>query len=392
MHDTRPPTRTVLALAISLIALFTGILTDKAWAVMVANTLDNTTAPEDDFGFANVGDKGTTGVYLGYRWVLTAAHTAAADIKFNGTVYEYETGTDIRLKNPADLGLSEYTDLRLFRITEDPFLPSLKIAEDRMNVWADVVMAGNGVNRSDTARAWKVTADYDNEENWTWTVTDPPGDLQGFTMGSGRAVRWGTNRVEPGMFAIQLSATNSFLGFMTRFDQYGATAYEAQAASGDSGGGVFHKRGDQWELVGIMNAVSTYPSQPSSAIFGLETYSTDLTVYRDQILEIITPLGGDANLDGAVNAVDASIMAAHWLRSDGVLWGHGDFNEDGIIDEADAIILGGNWGKTSASAGAAGEAATARAVPEASLAAVFLIGCLALLARRTGRYEQYAVR
>ena len=86
------------------------------------------------------------------------------------------------------------------------------------------------------------------------------------------------------------------------------------------------------------------------------------------------------------------IMAAHWLRSDGVLWGHGVFNEDGIIDEADAIILGGNWGKTSASAGAAGEAATARAVPEASLAAVFLIGCLALLARRTGRYEQYAVR
>lgn len=383
MIETCPPTRTAFAMASLLIALLTAFSADQTRAVMVATTLDNTTAPEDDFGFAHVGEKnGATGVYLGYRWVLSAAHTSAADITLNGTVYPYETGTSIRLNNPAGLGLTEYTDLQLFRIAEDPQLPTLKIAETRMNVWAEVVMAGNGVNRSDTTRAWKVTADYDNEEEWTWTVTDPPGDLQGFDMGSGRAIRWGTNRVEPGLFAIELSTGNSFLGFVTRFDQYSGTAYEAQGVGGDSGGGVFHKRGDQWELVGIMNAVSTYPNQPSSAIFGLETYSTDLTFYRDQILEIITPLGGDANLDGIVNAVDAAIMAAHWGRSDGVLWGQGDFNEDGLIDQADAIILADNWGESKATGAAMSETA-ARAVPEPSLVAVLLAGCIALLARRT---------
>ena len=41
----------------------------------------NTTAPADDPGFANVGNRGgLTGVYLGRRWVLTANHVGEGDI------------------------------------------------------------------------------------------------------------------------------------------------------------------------------------------------------------------------------------------------------------------------------------------------------------------------
>ncbi|MBN2217760.1 MAG: trypsin-like serine protease, partial [Pirellulales bacterium] len=103
----------------------------QARAVMVATTIGNTTAPVDDFGFANVGVKsdGATGVYLGYRWVLTAAHVAATNITLNGHVYQVETDTSTYVTNPTGQGLSTYADLRLYQITEDPWLPTLKIAE-----------------------------------------------------------------------------------------------------------------------------------------------------------------------------------------------------------------------------------------------------------------------
>ena len=369
MNYTKP----VPLIALLLAVILSATCFSQAKAVIVSTTTGNTTAPEDDFGFANVGVKGSsTGVYLGYRWVLTAAHTSAADITLNGQVYQYETGTDTRLTNPTGLGLSEYTDLRLFRITEDPWLPTLKIAETQPEVWDEIVMIGNGNNRADTLKAWNIDTEYSEQETWVWTETDLPGDIQGYLYGSGKTLRWGTNRVEPGMYTISLGSTNQFLGFFTDFDHYDGTEFEAQAATGDSGGGVFHKNGDQWELAGIIHAVSTFPNQPSQAIYGLETYCSDLSVYRDIILDIITPLSGDANLDGTVNAVDASIMAANWGRTDHVLWGHGDFNEDGVVDSEDAALLAQNWG-TSSSGSTPAETALPNAIPEPS-------GCILLLA------------
>jgi len=54
------------------------------------------------------------------------------------------------------------------------------------------------------------------------------------------------------------------------------------------------------------------------------------------------PGPGDANLDGVVNRLDAAHLAAHWLATDAV-WSDGDFNRDGRVDDLDASILAANW-------------------------------------------------
>ncbi|MGD9127959.1 MAG: dockerin type I domain-containing protein [Planctomycetia bacterium] len=63
---------------------------------------------------------------------------------------------------------------------------------------------------------------------------------------------------------------------------------------------------------------------------------TLLTVYA------IEPPPGDANLDGQVDASDATILAGNW-QATGASWSMGDFNGDGSVDASDATILAGNW-------------------------------------------------
>jgi hypothetical protein len=58
--------------------------------------------------------------------------------------------------------------------------------------------------------------------------------------------------------------------------------------TGDSGGGVFLKRGGQWELVGIMFAQFVWPNQPvSTAVFGNLGAHADVFFYRQQILDVM---------------------------------------------------------------------------------------------------------
>ena len=60
----------------------------------------NTNAPADDPGWANVGVLGIgNGVYLGDRWVLTAAHVGAGEIVLAGTTYAAEDGSAVQLTN-----------------------------------------------------------------------------------------------------------------------------------------------------------------------------------------------------------------------------------------------------------------------------------------------------
>ena len=72
--------------------------------------------------------------------------------------------------------------------------------------------------------------------------------------------------------------------------------HEGIATTGDSGGAVFYDNGSQWELAGILFAISLLGGQPpSTSIYGNVTHMVDLAVYRDEILDVIAlpePGGG----------------------------------------------------------------------------------------------------
>jgi hypothetical protein len=100
-----------------------------------------------------------------------------------------------------------------------------------------------------------------------------------------------------------------------------------------------------------------------------------------------TALGGDINLDGTVNSLDASAFGANWQAAVTNGWRGGDFNRDGTVNSLDASFFGANWqamGGTNTplqvngvAGGAGASLGAASAVPEP--ASVALVG-LALLA------------
>lgn len=177
-----------------------------------------------------------SGVYLGYNpntsrgWVLSANHVAApTSITVGGNTYTVQSSTRI--------GTS---DLRLYEIgggVSDPALPSLSsitLASSPAINGDFVLMFGRGFTNS-------------TESPFTW---ETPGGSESNGM------RWGTNTV------TQLSTVDSHPYIVTNFsnpDDPSVTAFEAQGATGDSGGGLFIYRSGQWQLSGIAHFVDDGP-------------------------------------------------------------------------------------------------------------------------------------
>ena len=96
---------------------------------VVRDTTANLVPPDDDPGWSNVGIvRRSTGIYLGDRWMMTAAHVGAGEVKFpDERVFAHDPESIIRLANPTVPGrrLSEETDIILFQLVEDPELPGL---------------------------------------------------------------------------------------------------------------------------------------------------------------------------------------------------------------------------------------------------------------------------
>lgn len=243
---------------------------------------ENTTAPPDDPGWANIGVPGALAVtYLGGGWVISARHVGLFDLNFGGTIIEplphtrtfFETSPGV----PADL--------HVYRILSDPGLPDIDIATSTPPDGSEVLMIGRGRNRG-AATSW--------------------GGYNGWLWGAGLVMRWGNNRITTSGQNIPDSVNPwSTVSIVTTFDLSGGTAFEAQGAVGDSGGPVFYKNGANWELVGVMYAINEHPGQPPQrALDQNETFIAEVAHYS---ADILTAVAGRACSDGVDDDGDGLI-------------------------------------------------------------------------------------
>ena len=148
--------------------------------------------------------------------------------------------------------------------------------------------------------------------------------------------------------------------------------FDGAAAKAENGGAAVpvDSGGGHWALGTSSTVFGGYDVQTASMTpstsFGIQRYFTALDVagLDDLGWEINYPASvyGDANLDGTVDDVDATIMAANWSVGD--TWSQGDFNGDGTVDGDDAALLAANW--------LISPGGTAVSVPEPSPAVLFL--------------------
>ncbi len=225
----------------------------------------NTSAPVDDPGWDYVGLRlGFTAVYLGNGWVVAANHVPLGEVILDGTGYPSVPDSKVQI----DDGMGTFADLAVFQIDPAPAWPLLPISSEPDISGDQVIMIGQGRDRGAAQSACVPSK-------------------RGFLWLTSKTKRWGENEVDA---YDNVLSTDSFY---TVFDKNGLT-YEAQAANGDSGGGVFVKNAGQWELAGIMFATATFGCQPANSAFhGNLAYSSDLAAYRDQIIAIVRPQCSD---------------------------------------------------------------------------------------------------
>ena len=260
-----------------------------------------TTAPADDFGFANVARvfdswNGfyTSGVYLGNGWMLSAYHEVRLDdsgsggfsfgnVVLNGSNYSVNAVTAVRITDPVT---HDPVDLAMYRLTtvpSDPALRTLVIPGSTPAAATALTLMGNGLNRLDTPTYWDVNK---VPSPWTWTVTSTtsgPNIYSGYGYGSGLSLRWGTGAVDG------TDVINDGFGLTSvLYSLFQDSPGSAIAAIGDSGGGVFYKSGATWILCGIMLTIGTpdlpYSGQPdNTSVVGDMTFAANLAAYSSQI-------------------------------------------------------------------------------------------------------------
>lgn len=344
-------------LRLTLLFVLVFCLGPSSYAVVVDDTTANTTAPLDDPGFSNVAQvRAATGVYLGNRWMITASHIGAGTVNFPSIgTFAPEPGSTIQLSNPDYvIDLTEKTDLVLFRLQDDPHLPSLRIRQATPEIGTEALFIGGGRNRADETTYWDVDS---SGTPWVWTEGESPGDFAGFRTNDSTTLRWGSNVVENDeQFFFEFDANHTVpvltnaggqtfdtITVVTEFDApdtvrgIAAVDHESQAVSNDSGGGMFTKIDDEWFLSGIIVAIFGHPDQPevtANAIYGDLTLTADLSAYRDQIESIY--LKGDFDGDLRLTTNDIDLLSRAILDEEPAeawdLDGNGELNQDDRVE------------------------------------------------------------
>lgn len=231
-----------------------------------------------------VGD--ASGVYLGWNygtdrgWVLSAAHVGApATIGIGGESYTVVVGSTVA-----------GSDLKLYQVGRGvsaiPSMPSVSLASAGAIVGDYAIMKGRATTSSTTAP-------------FGWVV---PG------VSDAVPSRWATNTVS-GSVLINLGSEetpNVHRYLVTDFDgptDPGVTAYDGQAASGDSGGGLFIHRAGQWELAGTAHFVDDGPTfGPPFGPVNPSEYG-DFTAYTDVFQHRMTIIGVTGTLIPEVSSL-----------------------------------------------------------------------------------------
>jgi hypothetical protein len=212
-------------------------------------------------GFEHVGKiGGTTGVYLGDGWVITAAHAGAGEIWLDGAKYPPVPGSWAPLHGA---GPGKAPDLGLFRVDPHPALPQLLISRRTPQIGEPLMLVGCGHGRGERI-------EWEGRSGFRWAAPN--------------VRRWGLNRVASAAREEPTPGASTWL-FSTLFSV--GDRQEAHAALGDSGGAGFLKRRRTWMLAGIILSVSSLSGQPpQTAISGNATFLADLSRYREEILAL----------------------------------------------------------------------------------------------------------
>ncbi len=260
-----------------VLALLGSLLAAASPAVLIdsGNGKGNTTAPFPDPGWAHIGvGNGLTIIYLGEGWVLSAAHVGEVRVAIDGDSYNPIAGSRVVLEHSG----AKPSDVEVFRIAPYPTaLGKLPIRERALSVGELTLMVGHGRDRGDAL---------------TW---QKPGVKDGYRWAKTKGRRWGTNIVEAAGLDIAAFGKTT-RSFHTAFTPAGSS-FEAQATPGDSGGPAFTRNGPGWELAGVIWGVVGLPGQPpETVVYGSRTFVADLSWYREQIVEIMTPACGNGHV------------------------------------------------------------------------------------------------
>jgi hypothetical protein len=270
------------AIALCLLFLSVSQLTKSKAIVLAsadsaANTPDSRTGlPLNHIGIVNNGESGVyLGDYQGKSWVLTANHGGPGSFQLGDTSYNVVSGSAHQLLNPDGTP----SDVVLFQIDGDPGLSSLHLASASPSRGAQVYLIGFGQSGQQNRSYW-----IDHGGPWIPTVAgDPSANRIGYQW---TGVQPGPERSGIGSVAGSTRGINQTRAFYTKFlDEMN----NACGTGGDSGGGVFIRQGNQWQLIGMLDALSGQPNQPAgTSILNCNiNVIADLSQYRAQIDAIL---------------------------------------------------------------------------------------------------------
>jgi len=221
--------------AIFLLGSFLGMAIDaRAIIFYSAGNEHNTTDPGDGLPWQNVvevrSSSGITGsgVYLGNRYVLTAAHVGPTDfVRVNNSLdFSLEPAEPLQFATP---GMNP--DLKLLRLQTNPGLGNVLLNTASANDLGAARLVGNGVGRSGASP--------------TGTSPVPWGDA------STANKRWGENVVDNRIFNQTPSGSAYTSDLLRTQFNTNAGVNEAALTLYDSGSALFRFVESNWLLVGL---------------------------------------------------------------------------------------------------------------------------------------------